>query len=242
MNFIICEDEDIFIKNYKKIIDNFMMNYDIEYKIHIFKGYDEKFKKTAKELTGFKVYILDIKTNEGSGLSAARIIREEIEDWTSMLIMITSYCEYHYELIGKRLMVLDFINKLDEPERRLKEDLKICLKSYDSKPITLKYKYKGINYNIALKDIIYVEKEQDSKRCIIHTNEKNYYINGTLNEILKLLDERFIKTHRSLIINKDQISYYKSKTNQLFFKNNESTYLISRSFKKEMFKNARVVN
>ena len=94
MNFIICEDEDIFIKNYKKIIDNFMMNYDIEYKIHIFKGYDEKFKKIAKELTGFKVYILDIKTNEGSGLSAARIIREEIEDWTSMLIMMTSYCEY----------------------------------------------------------------------------------------------------------------------------------------------------
>lgn len=242
MNFIICEDEEVLVNHYKQIIDKFMMNYDIEYTIKHFNGYNEDFKRAAKKEGGNKVFILDVKTTHGSGINAARMIREELDDWISMIIVITSYPEYRYEVIGKRLMLLDFINKLEKPDIRLVEDLKICMKNFDNKHNTLRFRYKGIIYNVYLKDIIYIEKEQDSKRCIIHTSNKDYYILGTLNDVLKKLDDRFIKTHRSLIVNIDQVDYFKQNTNELFFKNKEKTYLVSRSQKKEVTSHVRYVD
>ena len=76
INFIVCEDEKELRSNTKNQIIKFMMNYDIDYKIYEFDGYNNKFKKIAKMDTGFKIYFLDIKTNEGSGIDAARMIRE----------------------------------------------------------------------------------------------------------------------------------------------------------------------
>lgn len=242
MNFIICEDEEVLASHYKKIIEKFMMNYDIEYTISQFDGYDENFKRAAKKEVGHKVYLLDVKTTHGSGINAARMIREELDDWISMIIIITSFPEYRYEVIGKRLMLLDFINKLEKPDIRLVEDLKICMKNFDHKHNTLRFKYKGIIHNVYLKDIIYIEKEQDSKRCIIHTQNEDYYILGTLNDVLRKLDDRFIKTHRSLIVNIDQVDFFKQNTNELFFKNKEKTYLVSRNQKKEVTSHVRHVD
>lgn len=242
MNFIICEDEKVLASHYKQTIEKFMMNYDVEYTISQFDGYNEEFKRLAKKEIGQKVYFLDVKTNCGTGINAARMIREELDDWISMIIIITSYPEYRYDVIGKRLMLLDFINKLEKPDKRIVEDLKICMKNFDNKQNTLRFKYKGTVYNLHLKDIIYIEKEQDSKRCIIHTKNDNYYILGTLNEILKKLDNRFIKTHRSLVVNTDHVDYFKQSTNELYFKNKEKTYLVSRSNKKEVTSNVRYID
>ena len=241
MNFIVCEDEPVLAKHYKNIIDNFMMNYDLEYDYYEFDGYGVEFKKIAEKDLGHKIYILDVKTKEGSGINTARMIREEYNDWVSMIIIITSFPEYKYEIIGKRLMLLDFVSKLDKPEKRLVEDLKICMQNFGTKFNSLRFKYKGIVQVVDLSEIIYIEKEQDSKRCIIHTTNKNYYILGTLNEFYKKVDKRFIKSHRSLIVNINQIDYFDSKNNQLFFKNKESTFLISRDKKKEMINCAKFI-
>lgn len=241
MNFIICEDEQILANHYIKLINNYMMNYDIEYKIHLYDRYGNNFKNKISKINGNKIFILDIKTKEGSGVTATKEIREELDDWNSMIIIITSYTEYKYELIGKRLMVLDFINKNNNPDKRLKEDLNICMKNLDNKQNSLNFKYKGLVRVINYKDIVSIEKEQDSKRCIINTKDNKYYIQGTLNNIKKKLDNRFIKTHRSLLVNVDYIDYFKQSTNELFFKNKDKTYLVSRTGRKEVTKNARVV-
>ena len=128
LNFIICEEENTFVTAYKKIIDKIMMNFDIDYNYHVFKSYNNKWKDITEKETGFKVYLLAMKTKEGSGLDAARYIREEIDDWQSMIIMISSYLEYKYEALSKRLMLIDFISKLDNIECRLTEAIKIAIK------------------------------------------------------------------------------------------------------------------
>ena len=46
----------------KKQIEKFMMNYDIDYKLHEFDSYNNKFEELVKIDVGFKVYFLDIKT------------------------------------------------------------------------------------------------------------------------------------------------------------------------------------
>ena len=158
INFVICEDEKILAKEYKRQIDNFMMNYDIDYKCHTFDGYDENWKKFARKDEGFKIYLLDIKTEKGSGLDAARVIREELDDWVSMIIIISSYTEYKYEALSKRLMLVDFVNKLDNYEKHLHNTLSICIKNYDKRPKILKYTYKNTIYNVEFRQILYIEK------------------------------------------------------------------------------------
>lgn len=239
LNFVICEDEPILLKKYANEIDKFMMRYDMDYKCHTFVGYDERWKKYAKKEDGFKIYLLDIKTANGSGLDAARLIREEYDDWVSMIIIITAHNEYKYEALEKRLMLVDFISKLSNFEERLKTALTRCIKNYDNRQKTLKYTYKNNIYNIDLKQIICIEKEFDNKRCVIRTATNTYPIPGTLSTIMKKLDDRFIKCYRNIIINLDQIEKYKIKEGTIIFKNGQTINNISRNQKKEIVKYVR---
>lgn len=240
INFIICEDEKVFATEYKNEIDKFMMKYDYEYKCILFGGYNNKFREFAKTNNDFNIYLLDIKTNEGSGLDAARLIREEYQDWKSMIIIITSYNEYKYDAFGKRLMLVDFINKLDKCLIHLQEALKICMKHYDSRPKSLKYIYKNIVHNLDYSNIVYIDKEQESKRCTIHmTNKEEVPYQGTINSLIEILDDRFVKISRSTIINSDHINKYDIKENTIEFKNGETTASISRDKKKGVVNHVR---
>lgn len=234
LKFIICEDEKVLAMKYRNEIDKFMMKFDDDYECYIFDGYGKAWQNFAREDNGdFKIYILDIKTNEGSGIDAARIIREELDDWTSMIIMVTSFNEYKYDALSKRLMLIDFINKLDNCEKHLQEALTIAMKNYEKRPKVLRYTYKGEIYNIEFKYITYIEKEQDEKRCKVHTTlgrEETYP--GTITKLMTILDKRFMKVSRNTIINLEQVKGYISKSNKIVFRNNESTDSIARDKKK----------
>lgn len=242
INFVICEDEKVLAEYYQEQIEKFMMKYDIDYKCHYFSCYNAEWKKFARKEQGFKVYLLDIITEDGSGLDAARTIREEYDDWVSMIMIITSHHEYKYEALGKRLMLVDFINKLDNCDQKLNDALLICIKNFDNKYMNLKYTYKNTAYNIELRKILKIEKESDSKRCMITTKHGIYYIQGTLNDISKKLDNRFFKCHRSIIINVEQIESYNMKTNVVKFKNKQEFKEVSRTRKKELYNRVRGIS
>lgn len=234
LNFIVCDDEKEFRELIINEIDKFMMNYDIEYNKYEYDSYEEEFEATARKELGFKVYFFDIKTKNGSGLDAARFIREELDDWNSIIIIVTAFAEYRYEALSNRLYLLDFISKFDNCKAKLKETLKIIYKQYNSREKCLSYEYNYTLYKIELKNIIFIEKEQDSKRCIIHATYGTFKAPFTLNAITKHLDKRFLKVHKSLILNVDKIMTYNTKENEVLFVNGMSTNLISRSGKKEL--------
>lgn len=238
ISFVICEDEKVLATEYKNEIDKFMMKYDHDYNCKLFSGYNKEFNNYAKTNTVFKVYLLDIKTNEGSGLDAARMIREELNDWVSMIIIITSYNEYKYDAFGKRLMLVDFINKLDKCIPHLHKSLDICMKYYDTRPKALKFVYKNTVYNIDYREIVFIDKEQDSKRCILHLINKDVMpYPGTISHLMEILDERFVKVSRSSIINSDHINKFDIKENSIKFKNGEVLETISRDMKKGVIEN-----
>lgn len=234
INFVVCEDEKDLRKIEVEEITKFMMNYDIDYKIHEFSEYNKKFEDYAMKDDGFKIYLLDIVTNKTSGINAARMIREEYDDWVSVIMMVTSHPEYKYEALSSRLYLLDFINKLNNMEEKIQENLSIAIKHYDNRHKQIKYTYNRSFYNIELREIIYIEKEQDSKRCIVITKYGKQIIPGTLNSVYKMLDDRFLKVHKSLIINLDEVREFEINTNKLTFKNGDTTYLVSRTKKKEL--------
>lgn len=239
INFVICEDESVLAEEYKNEIDKFMMKYDDEYTFKFFDGYTEEWRKFARTNTDFKVYLLDIKTNKGSGLDAARLIREVYEDWNSMIIIITSYTEYRYDALTKRLMLVDFINKLDDCSKYLQEALSICMKHYDKRPKVLRYTYKGTVYNIDFKHIVYIEKEIDSKRCKIHTIKEELVYPGTLTKLLSELDKRFVKISRSMIVNYRQIKRFNLKKNSIIFRTGKEIEEVSRDKRKDLINRVR---
>ena len=236
INFIICEDEKPLREETKKIIVSYMMNHDIDYKIYEFDSYDKKFDQIMKKDIGFKIYLLDIITKNGTGIDAARIIREKYDDWVSVIIMITSHNEYKYEALSSRLFLLDFVNKLDNCNKKLRDDLNVAMKHYDTRYKMLSYEYNHTYYKIEYRQILYIEKEPDSKRCIIKTKVGEQIIPGTLTDVSKKLDDRFLKVHKSMIVNTNEIAKYEIKKNKLTFKNGEHTHLIARDKKKELIK------
>ena len=159
INFIICEDNRSFSSIMQTTIDKFMMNYEIDYKIEHFNGYNKGFRKIVKEEAGFKVYFLDLVTDEGSGLDAARMIREEYDDWVSIIIIVTSHEEYRYEALSTRLALFDFVNKLNECEKVIIEDLTRVMNNYDKRENSITYEYNHICHKIEFRHIISIEKE-----------------------------------------------------------------------------------
>ena len=234
LNFIVCDDEKEFRDLITNEIERFMMNYDISYKTYEFETYDTEFENLAKSDLGYKVYFFDIKTKNGSGLDAARYIREELDDWTSIIVIVTAFAEYRYEALSNRLYLLDFISKFDNCKSKIRDILKIIYKNYNSREKCLNYEYNYMLYKIELKNIIYIEKEPDSKRCIIYTTYGTFKAPFTLSAIAKQLDKRFLKVHKSLILNLDRMSTYNIKENEVLFSNGMSTNLISRTGRKEL--------
>lgn len=234
INFIICDDNISYRDKIKKIVENYMMNFDTEAKYYTFDNYGKKFEESINKIEGHKVFILDIETKNGSGIDATRYIREELDDWNSVIILITVHSELKYEALGNRLFLLDFINKFDNYEKRLIEDLDRIKKNYDHREKCLTFEINRVIKKIDFKHIVMIEKQKDSKKCLVSVLYGEYYIQESLNNVLKLLDNRFIKISRSTIINTDQVAEYNTAENKILFKNGTSTYDISRNYKKKV--------
>ena len=242
ISFILYDDEKQFLQKNKKIINKCMMNCDFDYKCYSFDEYNDKFEEVIKNNLGLKVYLLDIEGKNKSGLDIVRIIREKYNDWSSIIILVTNHNEFKYDALSNRLYLMDFINKLDKWEELLTEDLNRIISSYSECQECLTYEYNHILKRIEFKNIIYIEKEKESKKCIIHTLYGDQQIGGTICDVLNKLDKRFIKTSRSTIINIKQVSEYDKINNEIFFLNGETTNDISRLFKKDVIKHVNGIS
>lgn len=234
IDFIVVEDNLYYINESKKIIDKVMMSYDMDYYFMVY----DKYRKELLNKDNFKIYIISYQKDS---IKLIKYIREELDDWKSLVIILYKDKKDKEELLKENLFIVDYINKRKHFEEKLLRNIQICLKNYDQRPNSLKYTYKNILYNIEFNKILYIEKEQDNKRCIIYTKNKKYYIPGTLNNLIKKLDNRFIKSSRSYIINTEQISSYDIKSNILTFKGKIRLNCISRDNKRMIINHLRRV-
>ena len=119
VNFVIVDDFKEITSNIEKIISKIMINNKLEYKTYIFDDYDIKFKKFMSEPMVNRIYLLDIETKSASGIDIARMIRKN--DLDSIIIFITAHEELASNIVRDQLMVLTFICKFDDLEKRVKD-------------------------------------------------------------------------------------------------------------------------
>lgn len=232
INFIISDNNEDAVK-IKELIDNFMMDYDLDVKFHLFNNYEKDFKTKTKLIPGFKVYILNKELNN-MGLDGVKYIRKELDDWNSLIIMTINKIESKYEVIGKRLFLFDVICKTIYFERVLKDDLEKIMKNYNNRDKCLTFEANRVIKRIDFKSIDMIVKEKDSKKCVIKASHGNYYTPESLNQVSKRLDKRFVKINRSCIINADEIVEYNLSENKITLKNGMVSYDISRDYKKKV--------
>lgn len=231
INVIIREVDNDAVK-IKSIIENYMMNFDEDVKYYIFSLDDITFKDKIKNIKGFNVYILNNDSLKDSGRECAKYIRNELEDWNSVIILITKHSELRNEVVGNRLFLFDLICKRFHFEKLLIQDLENITKYYLNRHNCLTFESNRIIKKLDFRNIDMITKEKDSKKCMIKSSIGNYYTTESLNSVGKRLDKRFIKINRSCIINGDKIVEYNLNENKLTLKNGFISFDVSRENKK----------
>lgn len=232
MNFILYEDEEQFVNIYEKVIDTLMGKTNNSYKIHTMNRFDKKKFDEIKDITGNKIYIIDIQVPEKNGLDFARMIRKK-GDWLSPIIVLTSHKEFQVVGFTGKILMLDFIVKDSNIKNSLKDALKLALKINSSKP-SFQFSYKGDYFSIPYDNIIYFEKCLNDNSSIVVCDSEDYVVRKTISEIaVELQDTVFLKTHRSCVVNLNKVMKVDYDNGIIYFKNNKIN-LLSRNNKKEL--------
>lgn len=231
MNFIIYEDEKEFVKKYVDVIHKLIGPSNFNYKIIEINEYNEESKQILEQIEGNKIYLLDIEVTGKNGLELARRIRNK-GDWISPIIIITSHEEFKQVGYTAKILMLDFITKNIDLEKELYGTLTIALEINNSNKM-LRFTTNGELYSIPYPDILYIEKNLNDNTSNIVTKNKVYNIRKSIVELEKKLsdDIGFIKTHRSCIINLNNVKHVDFENNLIMF-NNREINLLSRSHKK----------
>lgn len=204
IKFIIIEDEDKWMKQFQKIVNDTLFESDVDYEIFPFNKYNDELKSLIEDNSEQKIFLVDLQLNsKQEGMDILREIREE--DWDSEIIVLTNH-DRMFETVHKEIYkTFDFIEKFDDCEKRLIKDLKkIIKKKYDTGKFI--YNTRKISLQIFLKDIIYIYRDTVDRKLIIKTSNNEFIVNLPINEILNKLDNRFNQCHRSCIINEDRIT------------------------------------
>ncbi len=230
LRFVICEDNKQFQDKISTIINKTMMPYNFEYKISKFTEYNEELSKIIKDKNESKVYILDIELPEISGLEIASEIREE--DLESTIIFLTIHPEFQNDIFYSRLLAVDYINKDKLWQQRLEETITYTIKSLDKKRI-LSFEFNYNSYRLPINKILYIEKVQDNPKCkIVMEDGSTYEINQTITNLVKTLGPSFYQSHKSCIVNIEQIKKINYADSTITFNNNQTVYLLSSRNKK----------
>lgn len=233
MNFIIYEDEEQFIKRYENVILKIMAQTNLNYKIIRYTEYDTNIHNELSILDGKKIYILDIEVPGKNGIELAREIRKK-GDWESPIIIVTSHNEFKNVGYTGKILMLDFIEKSSNVEHNLNEALSIAFDIIEEKK-TICFVIRGEMYQIPYQDIFYIEKNLNDNSCFIVTNDNEYEIRETIQNLETQLsaERNFIKTHRSFLVNTKNITHVDLEQGKIEFPNKKFA-LVSRSNKKKL--------
>ena len=231
VNFVIVEDNAFHRKRISKSIFTKMMENKIDFKIHEFNDYNDKLFNYIKNDEKDTIYILDLELPNGDGIEIARQIRNIYNNWISPIIIITAHTSLYYEIYKQRLQVLDFIGKCDNIEKNLNENVDICLKMLNKEKV-YRYTYKGIDYTINLTQIDYIQRY--GRQTKIVTKNKTYYQNISIVDIKKSLPDYFINSSKGILLNMKNVEKIDWNKLKVYFKDNTSDYLVSKTHKKEL--------
>ena len=234
LKFVIISNNLNNIRKCKDIINNTLIDIEYYYKIYEFFDSNDKLSCFLKNNIRNNIYIID----QDSGVDSKNIINSIInthEDLCSFIMIIDLSKQLDNDNIYS---ISEFNIKIFQDYKKYQSQLKNTInhlvKLLDKKDKCIKCYYDGCLYKIPYSDILYIEKETNSKLCKIVCKNECLYVNKTIKELKTEVDSTFIQTHRSALVNRDNIYKIDIRNGRIVFTNATECYLISRNNKKSL--------
>lgn len=198
IEIVLVDDEQLQLDYMQKLLEQAAESLDIEIDMHQYLS-GEAFLFALEDYPTWNLAFLDIEMTDLNGMEVARIVREK--DLDLELVFATAYAEYAIE--GYEVQALDYLLKpinVDKIRRVLTRYL-------EEQPEEIAYMVVEINgqpSRLNLDDILYVEANVGEVVVVLEDN--HLPIKRSLTEFEKLLDERFVSTHRSYLVNLQYVS------------------------------------
>lgn len=240
----ICEDEKGIREEIEREIKSYVMinNYDMELKLST--PDPEVLLDQIKLESNRGIYFLDVDlcNKKFDGFQLGQAIRQH--DVRGFIIYVTAHDDLAFKTFQYHIEALDYIIKanhigmlngirrcLDTVVKRMIEESKDDTKQYFTIKIIDTIKY------VPISDIYYFETSSKTHRIILHSKNERIDFLGKLKEIEKELSPRFVRTHRSFLVNRNKIKELNLKNSEIIMTNGHSC-LLSRTMK--MFLNKEI--
>lgn len=217
---------------YKDIIDKVMINYDMFYEKCSFNANDKKFEEFCTANDGAAVIL--IEDGKLDSLNILNDIRKKYNCYASFIIIIDTDKKLNgIDILENNPFLVDIID-VSLLNTKLEKNLCTIMNIIYNKKKVFSFYSDKILYKIPYSQILYIEKELNGKKVSIVCKQAVYEISKSIVEMEKLLDNRFVKSHQSALINKDNIDYIDFNSNKIVFENSKECNLISRTNKKNL--------
>ena len=193
----ICDDLESDRNYLNDLLNRWATNNNYILKIDSFAS-SESFLFNYEEVKDYDILLLDIEMGAMDGVTMAKRIRQD--DDVVQIIFITGYSDYISE--GYEVNALHYLMKPIK-EEKFYLVLNRAIEKIKKNDITLNLETAHEMVRIPIYQIHYVEVF--GNYITIHASD-DIVVKMTLNEIEKLLDERFYRVGRSAIVNLNMIS------------------------------------
>ena len=195
MRIAVCDDEQKFIDDFKRITDKLYPSLDMV--VDTFSDGTELLKSF-----GFRAYdlvFLDIEMPEMDGITLAEKLRETSDEVS--IVFLTGHIEYAVK--GYEVNALRYLTKPAD-EQKVKDVIDRVLKTLgDVKMLWIKTE-EGEG-KLRLSDILFIESQ--NQNVLISTAEDSYSVRGNMNDYEKRLEqEGFFRIHRGYIVSLARVS------------------------------------
>ena len=193
----ICDDLESDRDYLKDLLNKWANDYSHLLSIDAFSS-AESFLFHYEEAKDYDILLLDIEMGLMDGVSMAKKIRQDND--TVQIIFITGYSDYIAE--GYEVNALHYLMK-PVKEEKLFSVLERAIEKISKNDVVLNIDSANGMVRVPIYQIRFAEVF--GNYVTIHANDE-VVVKMTLNEIEKLLDERFYRVGRSVIVNLNEVS------------------------------------
>lgn len=226
LSIFICEDNEIQRKTIEEYIQNYIMieELDMEIKVSTANPY-EITSYLEKKTVSNGIYFLDVDLKSDiDGIKLGGKIRNM--DVSGKIIFITTHSEMMYFTFKYKVEAMDYIIKDDPYDLQmriiaaLEQAGKHFLDNQNNPAERIKIKIGSKIRVFEMKDIMFIETSQIPHKLVLHLNQSTVEFYGKINEIQDMSDS-LIRSHKSFVINVDNIVSLNHKSYEVLMKNGE---------------------
>ena len=223
LNIYICEDNAAQRKFVASFVSDYCIFRNLDAAVALVSPDPREILTHYKNVHDPSLFILDIDLGaEINGIELASRIRKQ--DKKSAIVFLTTHSELALLTLQYKVEALDFIIKgnQDNVKRKIAECINTVYLRHteNDKSKIIKITVGDKIIPLDMDEIIYIETTQTRHKLRLYTKSRTLEFNGELKAVEEQLDERFIRCHKSFLINKDKIAVINKRENTVTMKNN----------------------